>query len=137
MYSLEEVFNQSNEDRYAARLNGVGYISNTLYGVKIIRDNITLDVEILHAQFSEGYYAELTKDQVKIFLDNGWRYGVFVVALSNYCLKLDSIENKIKDAMSRRGSKKLVQMLKDRRDEVLKKYTEINNKLNKIKNDRN
>ena len=137
MYSLEEVFNQSNKDRYAARLNGVGYISNTLYGVKIIRDNITLDVEILHAQFSEGYYAELTKDQVKIFLDNGWRYGVFVVALSNYCLKLDSIENKIKDAMSRRGSKKLVQMLKDRREEVLKKYTEINNKLNKIKNDRN
>ena len=137
MYSLEEVFNQSNEDRYAARLNGVGYISNTLYGVKIIRDNITLDVEILHAQFSEGYYAELTEDQVKIFLDNGWRYGVFVVALSNYCLKLDSIENKIKDAMSRRGSKKLVQMLKDRREEVLKKYTEINNKLNKIKNDRN
>lgn len=137
MYSLEEVFNQSNKDRYAARLNGVGYISNTLYGVKIIRDNITLDVEILHAQFSEGYYAELTKDQVKIFLDNGWRYGVFVVALSNYCLKLDSIENKIKDAMSRRGSKKLVQMLKDRRDEVLKKYTEINNKLNKIKNDNN
>ena len=110
MYSLEEVFNQSNEDRYAARLNGVGYISNTLYGVKIIRDNITLDVEILHAQFSEGYYAELTEDQVKIFLDNGWRYGVFVVALSNYCLKLDSIENKIKDAMSRRGSKKLVQV---------------------------
>jgi sRNA-binding regulator protein Hfq len=137
MYSLEEVFNQSNEDRYAARLNGVGYISNTLYGVKIIRDNITLDVEILHAQFSEGYYAELTEDQVKIFLDNGWRYGVFVVALSNYCLKLDSIENKIKDAMSRRGSKKLVQMLKERRDEVLKKYTEINNKLNKIKNDNN
>jgi sRNA-binding regulator protein Hfq len=137
MYSLEEVFNQSNKDRYAARLNGVGYISNTLYGVKIIRDNITSDVEILHAQFSEGYYAELTEDQVKIFLDNGWRYGVFVVALSNYCLKLDSIENKIKDAMSRRGSKKLVQMLKDRRDEVLKKYTEINNKLNKIKNDNN
>ena len=137
MYSLEEVFNQSNKDRYAARLNGVGYISNTLYGVKIIRDNITSDVEILHAQFSEGYYAELTEDQVKIFLDNGWRYGVFVVALSNYCLKLDSIENKIKDAMSRRGSKKLVQMLKDRRDEVLKKYTEINNKLNKIKNGRN
>jgi len=137
MYSLEEVFNQSNKDRYAARLNGVGYISNTLYGVKIIRDNITLDVEILHAQFSEGYYAELTEDQVKIFLDNGWRYGVFVVALSNYCLKLDSIENKIKDAMSRRGSKKLVQMLKDRREEVLKKYTEINNKLNKIKNDNN
>ena len=135
MYSLEEVFNQSNKDRYAARLNGVGYISNTLYGVKIIRDNITSDVEILHAQFSEGYYAELTEDQVKIFLDNGWRYGVFVVALSNYCLKLDSIENKIKDAMSRRGSKKLVQMLKDRRDEVLKKYTEINNKLNKIKNE--
>jgi sRNA-binding regulator protein Hfq len=137
MYSLEEVFNQSNKDRYAARLNGVGYISNTLYGVKIIRDNITSDVEILHAQFSEGYYAELTEDQVKIFLDNGWRFGVFVVALSNYCLKLDSIENKIKDAMSRRGSKKLVQMLKDRRDEVLKKYTEINNKLNKIKNGRN
>jgi len=137
MYNLEEVFNQSNKDRYAARLNGVGYISNTLYGVKIIRDNITSDVEILHAQFSEGYYAELTEDQVKIFLDNGWRYGVFVVALSNYCLKLDSIENKIKDAMSRRGSKKLVQMLKDRRDEVLKKYTEINNKLNKIKNDNN
>jgi len=137
MYSLEEVFNQSNKDRYAARLNGVGYISNTLYGVKIIRDNITLDVEILHAQFSEGYYAELTEDQVKIFLDNGWRYGVFVVTLSNYCLKLDSIENKIKDAMSRRGSKKLVQMLKDRREEVLKKYTEINNKLNKIKNDNN
>ena len=137
MYSLEEVFNQSNKDRYAARLNGVGYISNTLYGVKIIRDNITLDVEILHAQFSEGYYAELTEDQVKIFLDNGWRFGVFVVALSNYCLKLDSIENKIKDAMSRRGSKKLVQMLKDRREEVLKKYTEINNKLNKIKNDNN
>ena len=137
MYSLEEVFNQSNKDRYAARLNGVGYISNTLYGVKIIRDNITSDVEILHAQFSEGYYAELTEDQVKIFLDNGWRFGVFVVALSNYCLKLDSIENKIKDAMSRRGSKKLVQMLKDRRDEVLKKYTEINNKLNKIKNDNN
>ncbi len=137
MYSLDDIFNQSMDDKYAARLNGVGYISNTLYGVKIIRDNITSDVEILHAQFSEGYYAELTEEQINVFLEKGWRIGVYVVALSNYCLKLDSIENKIKDAMSRRGSKKLVQMLKDRRDEVLKKYTEINNKLNKIKNDNN
>lgn len=66
MYSLEEVFNQSNEDRYAARLNGVGYVSNTLFGVKIIRDNITSIVEILQLKYIESYYLELTEDQIKI-----------------------------------------------------------------------
>ncbi len=133
MYSLDDIFNQSMDDKYAARLNGVGYISNTLYGVKIIRDNITSDVEILHAQFSEGYYAELTEEQINVFLEKGWRIGVYVVALSNYCLKLNAIEDKIKDALSRKGSKKFVQMLKDRREEVLNKYTEIKYKLNKTK----
>jgi len=133
MYSLEEVFNQSNEDRYAARLNGVGYVSNTLFGVKIIRDNITSIVEILQLKYIESYYLELTEDQIKIFLDNGWRHGVYVVALSEYRLELDFVENKIKDILSRKGNKKNVRIHKDRRAEVLKKYTEINNKLNKLK----
>ena len=51
----------------------------------------------------------------------------------NYRLKLDIIEQKIKDEMTGRGSQKQLSLLKAKREEILKKYSQINYKLNNIK----
>ena len=57
---------------------------------------------------------------------------VFVLSLSNYRSKLDVIEHKIKDYITDRKSEKQIGLLKSSRKRILKRYSEINSKLNQL-----
>jgi predicted nuclease of predicted toxin-antitoxin system len=134
-YTLEEIFQQSVNDPYASSLNGVGYRSMNVYGIKSIKDNETGDVEILNTTRSGNYYVEIADSDYEIFLTHGWRYGVYELSLLNYKVKLDWIERNIKKEVNKQGrvNDKQIQLLKSERDNVLQKYTEITIKLNKLK----
>jgi hypothetical protein len=66
------------------------------------------------------------------FLEKGWRYGVFVLSLSNYRSKLDIIEQRIKQFINDKKSEKQILQLKSSRDRILAKYSVINFKLNQL-----
>jgi len=130
MYTIDEVFEQALKDGYTATLNGDGYESRSIYGIKIIRDIETREVTLLNTMKGGDYYMPITKDEVNIFLEKGWRIGVYVVTLSNYRIKLEQVEKKIRDEVNGKSSDKTIQELKDKRTSLLNSYTELNNKLN-------
>ncbi len=133
MYSLEDIYKQAEKDRVAISLNGKGYESVMVYGIKIIRDNTTGQVQILNTMIGGDYYCNITKKDYETFLEKGWRYGVYVLSLSNYRTKLDLIETKIQKELTGRKSKKQLGILKTKREQVLSKYSQLNYKLNQIK----
>jgi len=133
MYSLEDIYKQAEKDRVAISLNGKGYESKMVYGIKIIRDNTTGQVQILNTMIGGDYYCNITKKDYETFLKKGWRYGVYVLSLSNYRTKLDLIERKIQKELTGRKSKKQLGILKTQREQVLSKYSQLNYKLNQIK----
>jgi len=130
MYTIDEVFEQALKDGYTATLNGDGYESRSIYGIKIIRDIETREITLLNTMKGGDYYMPITKDEVNIFLEKGWRIGVYVVTLSNYRIKLEQVEKKIRDEVNGKSSDKTIQELKDKRTSLLNSYTELNNKLN-------
>lgn len=132
-YSLEDIWVQAVEDAYATTLDGSGYQSRMVYGLKIVKDDETNEIQLINATRGGDYYREVNAEELKVFLEKGWRYGVYVLSLSNYRLKLDLIEQKIHKEMNSRKSKKQIDILKGSRKRVMNKYSEINYKLNQLK----
>jgi len=135
MYSIDQVFQQALIDRESALLNSSLYQARLLRGIKIVRDNETLEIEIFNTTIGGDFYKEITPEQYKLFLDNGWKVGVYVISLSNYRRKLVKIEQSIKDELSNRKNAKSIKMAKQRRLTILKNFSEVSNKLKELQNE--
>jgi dTDP-4-dehydrorhamnose reductase len=133
MYSLEDIYNQAEKDRFAVSLDNEKYKSKLVYGVKITKDKTSNEVEILNTMIGGDYYCQTTRKELEIFLEKGWRYGVYVLSLSNLRSKLDLIEERIKEELTGKNSQKKYKILKNQREKVLEKYSQLNYKLNQIK----
>lgn len=129
---MQQIYQQAKNDVTCTFMTGMGYECVITKGCKIVRDNKSGEVQILNIM-SGAYYANLNSEQLEVFKLFGWKIGVNVLNLYNFRLKLDIIEQKIKDEMTGRGSQKQLSLLKDKREEILKKYSQINYKLNNIK----
>ena len=129
-YNLQDIWGQALQDDFATDINGQGYESRLVYGVKIIRDNVTKEVQILKAMTGSEYYPNLSKDEIEVFLDKGWRYGIYSLSLASYRTKLENIKEAIKSEVNGRNRIKRLYLYKESRDGILKKYNNINNKLN-------
>tara|TARA_R110002020_G_scaffold389467_1_gene600108 strand:+ start:1451 stop:1858 length:408 start_codon:yes stop_codon:yes gene_type:complete len=135
MYSLEEVFNQSYSDRESALLNSSLYQARLLRGIKIVKDNETLEVNVFNTTLGGDFYKEITPEQYKLFLENGWKVGVYVISLSNYRRKLVKIERRIKEEINSRKNAKSIKTAKQRRLNILKNFSEVSNKLKELQNE--
>ncbi len=133
MYSLEDIYNQAEKDRFSVSLDNEQYKSKLVYGVKITKDKSSNEVEILNTMIGGDYYCQATEKELEIFLEKGWRYGVYVLSLSNLRSKLDLIEERIKEELTGKNSQKKYKILKNQREKVLEKYSQLNYKLNQIK----
>lgn len=134
MYTLDEIFNQAYEDLRAVKLIENGYQSISLYDVKIFKDDHTHQVEILNT--SKSYYDNISNSAKEVFQQYGWRCGCLDVTLSNIRLKLDKLETSIRDEVNGKSSEKTIKQLKSKRDSFMTKYTQLNNKLNDTKKER-
>ena len=135
MYSLEQVFNEALLDRKSALLNGKLYQARLLRGIKIVRDNETLEVEIFNTTMGGDFYKEVNAEQYKLFRENGWKIGVYVISLTNYRRKLVKIEQRIKDELNSRKNAKSIKMSKSRRLAILKNFSEVSNKLKELQDE--
>ncbi len=132
MYDLEDIFNQAFTDNKSVKRIENGYQSVGLLDVKILKDDYTHDIDLLNT--SKRYYQRLTDQEFDTFKGKGWRYGVYVVTLSNYRSKLDKVEKSIRDEVNGKGSEKAIKQLKATRDSLMSNYTQLNNKLNEQTN---
>ena len=128
MYKLEYIFNQAKSDNKSAKIIENGYQSVSLLDVKIIKDDYTHEIDLLNT--SKRYYQRLTDVELNSFKEKGWRYGVYVITLSNYRSKLNKVERSIRDEINGKGSEKTIKQLKERRESFLLEYNKLKNKLN-------
>lgn len=134
MLELKDVFRQALNDSRSVNIIENGYQSVSLFDVKIIKDDYTQEIDLLNT--SRNYYTKLTEDQIESFKNHGWKYGVYVVTLFNYSSKLDRIEKLIRDEVNGKSSEKTIKQLKSKRESFMTKYTQLNNKLNDTKKER-
>jgi hypothetical protein len=132
MFSLEEIFDQAFSDKKSAKIIENGYQSVSLLDVKILKDDYTHDIDLLNT--SKRYYKRLIDSEFDAFKEKGWRYGVYVVTLSNYRSKLDRVEKSIRYEVNGSNRQKIVKQLKAKRVEFLSEYNNLKNKLNEQTN---
>tara|TARA_R100000951_G_C2608481_1_gene170432 strand:+ start:295 stop:702 length:408 start_codon:yes stop_codon:yes gene_type:complete len=135
MRTLNDVFNEAKEDSCCAVLDTKYVESRLVFGVKIVRDRESGDVEILNTQRGGDFYQEIDVDEYDYFLQKSWRFGVYRVSLSNYSRKLYNVEESIKDVIDTKQSKKQLESLQSRRLKIMNRYTKITSKLNLLHNE--
>jgi hypothetical protein len=128
MYSLEEIFLQAHEDRGSIKTKMSMGMSIINYGLKIKK--FSSGIEILNCNRGGDYFKELSQREYKMVLENGWKNGALLVAMSNCQIKLDMIEEKMREEINTRKNDKYIQHLKTRREKILNKYTNLKQKLN-------
>ena len=135
MRTLNDVFNEAKEDSYCAVLDTKYAEARLVFGVKIVRDRESGEVEILNTQRGGDFYQEIDVDEYDYFLQKSWRFGVYRVSLSNYRRKLSNVEASIKDVIDTKQSKKQLESLQSRRLKIMNRYTKITSKLNLLHNE--
>ena len=131
---LQEIYQEAVDDSYGISLDGQGYQSRVMFGVKIVRETSNKEVEIINTLQGGDYYKPLSEGELDNFLAGGWRYGVYLLSLANCRNKLNLIEQRIQKEINGRASAKQVGLLKAQRKRIMNKYTEINFKLNQLNN---
>tara|TARA_R110002072_G_scaffold292149_1_gene460627 strand:+ start:41 stop:460 length:420 start_codon:yes stop_codon:yes gene_type:complete len=134
MRNLNSVFEEAKLDEYSGVLDSKGAEARIVLAIKITRDRESGDVEILNTSKGGDYYKEISKDEYELFIKKGWRYGVYVLYLSNCRLKLNSIEIRINEHIQE-NIKTTLEMLQTRRKVILNNYAQVKNKLNQINNE--
>tara|TARA_R100001594_G_scaffold86749_1_gene121153 strand:+ start:855 stop:1262 length:408 start_codon:yes stop_codon:yes gene_type:complete len=130
MYSLDEIFQQATLDSACGNLDTLGDKARLLNGIKIVKDNETQEVVILNTAKGGAYYKEITLAEYEVFKMKGWRYGVYVLSLSNYRRKLEKVEERIKTELNGRKSTKSIKMAKASRQRIMENYHKISTELN-------
>jgi hypothetical protein len=133
-YTKEEIFNQARNSPISSNLDGRGYEAMLSYGTKISRDLETGEIEFFNCTKGGSYYAKFTDEEIEVFLEKGWRRGVYVLYLSNNRFKLSAIEKATRKAVNERCSVSVLKSLSARRDRILSRYNKINLKLKSIQN---
>ena len=125
-YTSDQVFEQALEDRFASNVDGRGYEGRISYGTKITRDNATGEVEFFNTTKGGSHYVKLSPAEEHIFYSKGWKYGIYVVYLSNNRIKLESIERSIRKEVNSANNHATLKSLQGKRDRVLIQYNKVN-----------
>ena len=131
-YRLKDIFNQAVEDEYSVVLNGRDYQARMVYGCKIIKEDDTQLIKIQNTAMGGYHYKDLKANQIEYFMEGGWRYGCYKLALDNYKIKLQRVEKSIKQEMNGKKNPKQIQSLKTSRERLMNKYKLITDKLSEL-----
>tara|TARA_B100001063_G_scaffold245250_1_gene280394 strand:- start:815 stop:1225 length:411 start_codon:yes stop_codon:yes gene_type:complete len=126
--NLQEVFDQAKHSYGCVNIDGSGYQAYIYLGVKISRDDLTEEIIIYDPQKSIHYYVEIEKYLYDLFLEKGWRDAVIHITLEKYKLKLERIKEGISKEMNGSQSPKRLRVLKEMREQILKKYYKLTQK---------
>lgn len=129
---LKDVFEQASKDFNSTEVNGDSYKGYLSYGIKIVSDGRTKHIYIYNTAINGDFYDEVTAEQYELFLNKGWKCGVYTISLSNYRRKLDVIQSKMRDIVNNSRSEKQMQKLREQRDMIMDRYNQLAVKLNQL-----
>ena len=130
MFKLKDIMNQALGDPKSIKNvlpKGVSVIGR---GVKI--QQFDDGIQILNMGKGGDYFKECSDEEYDFFYKDGWRKGCTQVSMSNCLHKLSIIESRIKTELNTRKNDKHIQNLKNRRETLLNKYTNLKTELNNL-----
>ena len=130
MFKRKDIMTQALEDPKSIKNvlpKGVSVIGR---GVKI--QQFDDGIQILNMGKGGDYFKECSNEEYDFFYRDGWRKGCTQVSMSNCLHKLSIIESRIKTELNTRKNDKHIQNLKNRRETLLNKYTNLKTQLNKL-----
>ena len=92
-------------------------------GIKIISDEE--GIRIYNTKKGSLDYQEIDYDDYLYFLKKGFRDGVYHILKRTYKDQIDTINTKIQNEVNQRNNKKHYDYLKQKRDNIINKYTQI------------
>ena len=132
MYSIEEIYDQALKDDNAISTALPFGFSITNNGVKL--QKFPSKYEILNCSRNGDYFQECNEEEYQLFYIHGWKKGGLRLSMMNCKRKLDMIEDKIRNEVNTRKNDKHIQKLKNSREELLIKYSNRKQQLNKLTN---
>ena len=130
MFKRKDIMIQALEDPKSIKNvlpKGVSVIGR---GVKI--QQFDDGIQILSMGKGGDYFKECSDEEYDFFYRDGWRKGCTQVSMSNCLHKLSIIESRIKTELNTRKNDKHIQNLKNRRETLLNKYTNLKTELNNL-----
>jgi hypothetical protein len=130
MFKRKDIMIQALEDPKSIKNvlpKGVSVIGR---GVKI--QQFDDGIQILNMGKGGDYFKECSDEEYDFFYRDGWRKGCMQVSMSNCLHKLSIIESRIKTELNTRKNDKHIQNLKNRRETLLNKYTNLKTELNNL-----
>tara|TARA_R110000824_G_scaffold28206_5_gene95065 strand:- start:17870 stop:18301 length:432 start_codon:yes stop_codon:yes gene_type:complete len=138
-FNLNDVFEEAKADPLSVSINALEFEAQLLCGIKIIRDRRKLlktsRVTILNTQRGGDHYSEIQPNDYEMFKTFGWKHGVYVLSLSNCCLKIDRLEQSIVNEELREQPRE--KQIKSTRIQIQKSHNRkllLIEKFNKFKN---
>ena len=128
---LDKIFDEAMQDNSCANLDWDGFEARMIYGVKIVRDMKTRQIQIFNPS-GKDYNEELTSQEYKYF-KNGWRSGVYDLVLESYIRKLDILEKKIAEEVTTKKANASINGFTKKRLSIMNKYYKITQKKNEQK----
>lgn len=113
--TLNEIFIAAERDVSANYCCGIGYCGYMKMGIKIVRDNLTLDIKIYQTNLGGDNYREANPVLYKRFLNIGWSDAVLITAIEVYQSRLEECQCKyeIAKAIGIKGKRKSERLFED------------------------
>ena len=94
---LDSIFAEATKDNSTRALHSRGYKAFMFEGIKIVKDMCSGAVIIYDPRKSGHYYSEIKEYEYDIFIEKGWRGGVYQIKIKQYEKQLDEIFQRIRD----------------------------------------
>tara|TARA_R100000951_G_scaffold77436_1_gene65402 strand:- start:1036 stop:1461 length:426 start_codon:yes stop_codon:yes gene_type:complete len=121
--SLYKVWEEADLNSKSIKIKTKHNDSILFKGIKIV--NSADGIKIYNTKKGSLNYKEIDYDDYIYFLDKGFISGVFHILKRTYKEQIDTITQKIQNEVNQRNNKKHYDYLKQKRDNIIKKYTQI------------
>ncbi|QDP56285.1 MAG: hypothetical protein GOVbin3009_52 [Prokaryotic dsDNA virus sp.] len=123
-HSLYTLWDDAVNDRKSVNLSSGNEEAYIYKGIKIVNTNG--DIKIYNTRKLGMTYKEISDDDYYLFLTHGFRKGVHEVMKHTYKEQIEKINSKIHGEVNNRNNKKHYEALKQRRESLLNKYSNLN-----------
>ena len=127
---LDSIFAEATKDNSTRALHSRGYKAFMFEGIKIVKDMCSGAVIIYDPRKSGHYYSEIKEYEYDIFLEKGWRGGVYQIKIKQYEKQLDEIFQRIRHLRNNKSSIKEKEHLDNTKERICNKIYKITNKIN-------
>jgi len=122
---LIDTWNEAVVDYSSTDLSNHKWLAYMYKGIKIV--NIDGDIKIYNSKYRNIEYREINEDQYELFNNFKYKEAIHQVLKDTYRDLINIVTQKIQHEVNTRNNKKHYDSLKNRRQKLINKYTNISN----------